>query len=53
MLLNWKEGIEYYGGCKGKIEQLKKLDVLDFPGVEKIPIARKLLGLDKNHDEER
>lgn len=52
-IYSWKEGIEYYGGKKGKIEQLKNLNVLDFPGVEKIPIARKQLKLDEQVEEER
>ena len=52
-IYDWKEEIEYYGGKVGKIKQLEKLDVLDLPGVEKIPIARKLLKLDEQGEDGR
>lgn len=50
---NWSSPVIQKYGYKGNTEQLKKLNVLDLPGVEKIPIARKLLKLDKQQDEER
>lgn len=52
-IYDWIEYIEYYGGKIGNIEQLKGLKVTDLFSVGKIPIARKLLKLDEQGDEER
>lgn len=50
---DWLEGIEYYGGKIGKIEQLKRLNLSDLISIEKIPIARKILKLDEQSGEGR
>lgn len=52
-IYDWLEGIEYYGGKIGKIEQLKRLNLSDLISIEKVPIARKILKLDEQSGEGR
>ena len=52
-LYDWIEGVEYYGGKLGNIEQLKRLDVVNLSFAEKIPVISKKTSLDTNSGDGR
>jgi len=50
-IYDWAEGIAYYGGRIGNIEALKGFDVTQLISVDKVPIARRSLGLEVSEEE--
>lgn len=52
-LYDWCDGIKYYGGIIGNIEQFKNFDLKDINAIEKVPAARHAIEYEEKNGEER